>query len=96
MTHQKIFIREDGTKFKIVARLWVETIGDIHNYNISVWECKPKKKKWVNVINTDDYRYRNIPMGNRKEYERKLFLAFVTTEEILSTKIELWNKLKPE
>lgn len=96
MTHEKIFFRPDGSKVKIVASLSIGYFtGDAAKWDYFVLSCEPKKRIWRGVVDEDDYAYRALSMADRKKKSEAGYLKFVTKEEVLSAKMELWEKLKP-
>jgi len=96
MNHEKIFIRDDGHRHKVCVSMWTSNYNEPVRWDFSVWECKPKKRTWINVVNTDNYDYRKLNMEERVEYEKQLSLCYVSKEEILAAKLELWNKIEPK
>lgn len=95
MTHEKIFCRPDGTRHKIVVSFRnANYITESHEYPIIVLTCPPKKRKFT-AIKTDDYEWRRKTLEQRAAYDMEQNLKVVSKEEILSTKLELWEKLKP-
>lgn len=95
MTLEKIFKREDGTQYKIMARVYVDPHSEA-NYDIEVIKCLPRKRAWFAVHNFDsDYIYRAMNKRNRENFRYKKYLEVVTAEEIELTLLELWNTLKP-
>ena len=95
--HEKIFKREDGTQYKIDVSLYVETFGKLKSeYRATVtWKAKGKRK-WLNVSDSDDWECRKLDMEDREKWHHQKYLKHVTAEEILITKLELWEKIKPE
>ena len=97
MTHEKIFIRGDRTKLKVIVELYTTMYSnDRYGYRVCVAKCEPRKRTWHYVLNTDDYRYRQLNASERVKWENDLYLELLTPEEILEAKMELWNKIKPE
>lgn len=90
MTHEKIFKREDGTRYKIWVKLEVDTYRVFPYWVFWVHKCEPRKRLFGSVI-PHDYRYPIDYSSNESVY-----LQHVTPEEVLETKLELWNLIKPE
>lgn len=95
MKHEKLIKREDGSRVKIDVEFYANSIMGEHRYLYRVLICGKGKKKFTNPANTDSYEYRSLSMPDRRKYEERQYLEYVTNEEILATKLELWNKLKP-
>lgn len=97
MTHEKIIIREDGTKIKIVASIWIDFRSTEPNYKFDLEILPPKKRKWIyahyNIEN--DYAWRALNMKDREAYKNGKYLEIVTKDEVNETFNELWQKLKP-
>lgn len=94
MKTEKIFIRTDKSRVKIEVHLYLDiTRGAV--YRISVSVCQPGKRKFI-YIDRNDYEYRSLSMREREkslEYEQ---LKYVSSEEILESKMELWQRIKPK
>lgn len=94
MTHEKIFKRDDGTRIKITVTFWHDrSSGAI--YNVFVEKCSPGKRKFVDVVDRNDYKYRKLNMPERADFVANQHLFFVTIQEIYDTKVELWKQLAP-
>ncbi len=94
MNHDKIFKREDGTCYKIAVHLHLPGLT-CHEYRLEVWVKQPRKRTWFRTCKGDDYAYRKLSMEDRRKFKAENNLKFVTEAEILETKRELWEKLKP-
>lgn len=94
MRSELIIQRTDGSKIKIEVTIYVNADT---RYNISLWTCAHRKRTWINISVTDDYRYRNLKFGSkeRDDYELNEYLKHVTIEEIQEAANILWVKLKP-
>ncbi len=42
-----------------------------------------------------EHTFREKNLGERRKYQYQNMLRFVTKEEIIQTKMELWEKMKP-
>lgn len=94
MTHEKIIKRETGTQYLLKVGIRVDWSSI--NWEISCWTRQPKKKKWSELPDTiGDYQYRGLSMEDRRKHTAQNILRFVTEEEILTAKLELWQKIKP-
>lgn len=95
--HEKIIKRPDGTQYKIDIYLMVDSFRGIVAYNEIVSYREKNKLKWADVPDTMAYyELRSLSLEDRALHASQNYLRFVTAEEILSAKLELWNKLKPE
>jgi len=98
MKHEKIVKREDGTQYQICIDIYLDSYRtESMQYRVDVY-CRQKgKRKWSNVDREIyDHEYRRLSMDERREYDNKNNLRFVTEQEIYDAKIELWNLLKPQ
>lgn len=93
MQHEEIIKRDNGSKVKIIIYLWL-TPED--HYWVKVLILQNNKRKWQNISNKDDYEYRKLSTSDRRLYDVALYLQYVSKDEILHAKMNLWNKLKPE
>lgn len=96
MQTEKIFIREDKSRVKIVVYFYIDS-----RYTTSTWDwqvliAQPGKRKFKDVVNPDDHEYRSqsFPEGRNKWAKAKQ-LEYVTPEEVLEVKMDLWQQLKP-
>jgi hypothetical protein len=98
MSHEEILTRADGSKVKIRISLGMERHRDNAEWNVSVSICPPRKRTWVEAVNTDSNAYRSIPFASkeRDDYRMGIYLQHCTKEEIHNAKMNLWNKIKPE
>lgn len=94
MKHEKILVREDKTKLKIIAYTY-DYYGDM-NYRFEVHICLPNKRTWNTLCSTDDYMWRKLDTAGKKTYELNKYLEYLTKEEILSCVKELWQKMEPD
>ena len=95
MTHEKIFKRPDGSRVKVEVTFWCDS-RDGANYRFQVSKCLPGKRTFISPTSTDDYEWRKLSMPERIAFNVRKYLEIATPAEILETKLELWNKLKPE
>jgi len=92
--HEKIIRREDGTRVKISVSIYADYRGA--NYSTKVKYCQFGKRKWIDAIEYDDFRYRKLKNTERTEFIKQARLKYASDSEFLEAKTELWNKLKPE
>lgn len=96
MTHEKVFKREDGTRYMVRVWLVIHSMSrEEFVWRVDVLRCKPKGRTWYSVVNTDDYAFRAIPFKDQPAAAEKEYLKVVAKEELLAAKTELWEKLKP-
>lgn len=74
---EKIFKREDGSRIKLCVRILYGQWTDI-----DVYIAQPKKKKFIDVHNANDYTYRALNMEERRRSRLECQLQYVTKEEI--------------
>jgi hypothetical protein len=96
MTHEKLIKRENGDKVRLRIRLFVESWRDAFAWNFEVWVTPKGKRKEFTPFNGDDYTYRRLGVEDRKKWEERKYMEYVTPEEIQQAKIELWEKIKPQ
>lgn len=94
MRHEKILVREDKTRLKIVAYNY-DHYGDMA-YRFELYICSPNKRKWTSLFSTDDFTWRKLNAASKKMYELSKYLQYVTKDEILSCVKELWQKMEPD
>lgn len=95
MTHEKVIDKGSLGLVKIIVWIFQDNMRAPHKYSVEVQKKSPYKRKWQNVIDTDNYLYRRIPFKDRDYFEYSEMLKYVTEEEIKQAKLELWEKLKP-
>lgn len=81
MRHEKIFKRKDGTRYKIEITLRVCCFQKEAKWDCNLYIRLRRQKSWSDL---------KTPEYNNAFYEH------VTHEEVLETKMELWQLIKPE
>ena len=92
MYHEKLVVNENGDKVNIRVNFWLSY--DKPSYSIDLFICKKGKRKFF-YLSFDDYSYRALSMEDRAVYKYNKFKEYVTDEQILEAKNELWNLLSP-
>lgn len=96
MNLEKIFKREDGKIVKLEVDIYVSSLNREAVYSVEVSFHKKRKRIFYNALASNDRSYQDIRSDeDRTEYKLKKQLEHVTAEEIMSAKLELWEKLKP-
>ena len=84
MVHNKIF-KKENKEYQLEVELLIDTFrNDTFEYRLSLSSRPLGKRKWVRVI---PYNYNEPNISRIREH--------LTDDEILSVKMELWQKLKP-
>lgn len=91
--HEKIFKRDDGTRYNIGVAFSVTTSNPI--WYFSVTRCLPNKRKFETFIDEDSYQYRMLRIEERKLSYKLEALNYITKDEILEVMNELHQSLKP-
>ena len=94
-SYEKIIKREDGSRVKIFVDLFDVRYGELA-YRTSASTCGKGKRTWYGSFDSNHYMYRQLSMEDRRTYEHESQLDFVSEDELLQAKTELWEKLKPE
>lgn len=95
MKHEKIIKRDDGTQYQIIVNIANIGYDNSVRYSNSVYTRQKGKKKWNNLPNIDEYKYRALSIDDRIKHTEANNLRFVSKEEILEAKLEAWMKIKP-
>lgn len=93
MTHEKIIVRENGDKVKLLINFFILGLNK-PTYKLNVYLCEKGKRKF-NEITFDSYEYRRLGTDRRKYFEYQEYLNHVTDYEMHEAKLEAWEKLKP-
>jgi len=93
MTHEKIFIRKDGTRIKVSVWLYVKENKSNWGYLIFVKE--PDSDRWLDPFSDRDYINRIMNPKFEQGLKTDSFGNYVSPEEILKAKLELWQMIKP-
>lgn len=93
MTHEKIYNREDGSKVKISVWLYVQQNHPHWSFLIFIQE--PDSERWLDPFTDRDYQNRIVKPGFLEGLAGDTFEHYVSKEEILDAKLELWKKIKP-
>lgn len=92
--HEKIIRKSDGSRVKIT----ISISGRYREfkYITEVMYCPYKKRKWLDIVDYNSFEYRKLDHEERVKLIERARLDHVSEDEILETKTELWNMLKPE
>lgn len=98
MQHEKVIVRPDKSKIMLKVSINISSYGSDAGvkWEWDIYYCAPGKRKYGSVYSTNDYEYRRqpFPEGRRKWAEAKMY-EYISKEEVLEAKLELWEKLKP-
>lgn len=97
MKTEKKFTRENGTQYLIQISFVPDSFRETFEYRVNVWTREKGKRNWNNIPQQlSEYDIRKMSWEEKKEYNYKNSLRFVSEEEIMEAKLELWNKLNPQ
>lgn len=97
MKHEKIIKRDNGDRVKISVTFTTTNYSEQqYKWGCEVEVAPNRKRKFENVVNTDDWDYRrqSFPDG-RNAWAARKHLEYATADEIHQVKLELWEMLKP-
>lgn len=94
MRHEKIIKRLDGSRVMLAVEFNADYRGVI--WRVDVRKAAPGKRKFFDVVDTNDFDYRrqSFPEG-REVWAKNKMLEHVTLKEIKDAKLELYELLKP-
>lgn len=96
MKNEKIFTRENGTQYLIQISFVHDSFRETFEYMVQVLTREKGKRNWNNIPQQlSEYDIRKMDWEEQKEYHYRNSLRFVSEQEIMEAKIELWNKLNP-
>ena len=98
MRHEKIFKKENDTAYKIMVDVRLDNYrhNEIARYGCDVVYREKGKRKWLSVPDTIyEHHLRRLSMEDRTKHKDSNMLRFVSKEDILSVKLELWELMKP-
>jgi len=94
MNHEKIFKRENGIQYQLRINFYF--YGPTPVYEARAYIRGKGKRKWKDLPDTlSDWEYRALSMEARRVHVIKNIEKFFAPKEILETKLELWEKLRP-
>jgi hypothetical protein len=93
MQKDLILKRDGGVRIKIIVTLSYYRGPE---YNWEVFICLQNKRTFKPAVDTDNHIYRVLGMEERVNYIKNESLKFVTEDELLEAKKNLWNLLDPE
>jgi hypothetical protein len=98
MKYEKIIRRENGMQYQICINAYLDSFGlKPMQYKVYVYYREKGKRKWLNIDkDIPDHVYRKLSMDERREYDKKNNLRFVSKDEIYEAKLDLWNLFKPK
>lgn len=91
---EKTLKREDGKRVRIRVRF----ISDHRRsrYEVNVLRCDKGKRTWWGCCDIDSYTHRRLSMEERRQAAEKSYLNYVTEQEMLTAKLELWELMRPD
>lgn len=91
---EKTLKRENGERIKIICNFR----GDYRRsrYEVQVLHCDKGKRTWKGCCDTEHHMFRRLSIEERSQAVEKSYLNYVTEQEILDAKLELWELMKPE
>lgn len=97
MTHEKL-IKRDATQYKIVVNLmFTNYLKTQYEYRVDVYYREKGKKSWLPLPDTlHDYQIRSLSPEDREKHRIDNTLRFISAEELLQAKLELWQSIKPQ
>lgn len=93
MTHEKIFKRKDGSQVKVSVWLYVHQAQCNWGYVIFVQE--PNSDRWLDPFSDKDYITRTSAVNMQNGAYAVSFDKYVSRKEVLQTKMELWERIRP-
>lgn len=93
MTHEKILKRKDGSQVKI--SVWLYVHENKSNWGYLIFLQEPNSDRWLDPFSDRGYISRVIKPKFPSGPYSDTFDNYVTREEILKAKLELWQKIKP-
>lgn len=94
MIHEKIYKRKDGTRIKISVWLYVHENRSNWGYLLFVQE--KNSDRWLDPFTDKDYLNRVVALKNMDGLRMDTFDSYVSKEEILKAKLELWELIRPQ
>jgi hypothetical protein len=92
--HEKIIKRDDGSKVQIIVSILEDQGGLVYRERVKV--CSKGKRTWVSPFDNGGHDYRKMSVAEQKAFSREQLLKFVSKEELMQAKLELWEKFKPQ
>jgi hypothetical protein len=93
MTHEKIFKRKDGSQVKV--SVWLYVHENKSNWGYLLWIKEAGSDRWLDPFSDRDYVVRVMAPRLKEGIKSDTFEHYVSQKEILETKMELWNLIKP-
>jgi len=93
MTHEKIYKRKDGTRIKISVWLYVHENRSNWGYLLFIQE--KNSDRWLDPFTDKDYLKRVVSLKNNDGLRMDTFDSYVSKDEILKAKMELWEMIRP-
>lgn len=89
MKHEKIILRDNGLRVKIVAELFTTPWGSNQSISNYVLTCAKGENNWTLVKDDPVREYLRMSVDEYKKHGRKAMFYLVSTSEILKTNQEL-------
>lgn len=92
---KEVIIEKENCKYKVAIRLHMGNFySDTICYRFEYLMILPKgKRKWRDLSSrwSDEYGYRSAPFEERSEYIKNKYFEYLTAEDILYIKQQLFN-----
>lgn len=92
MRIEKIYKKEDGTKYKVTVDFYTTSFNQ--KWDVTAEVCQPGKRKFTPIVNENDYRYRALSMEDRVKFAHKKLTEHIPVEWIRETQMELVEKIR--
>ena len=98
MEHEKIFTRENGTKYRLVVIIRLHRFHAVAvSYSTSLFYKEKRKRKWQDIpTQITEWELRKLPMNERSDLHDQNILNYLTKDEVYQAKLEAWELLKPK
>jgi len=92
---EKTIRRDDGSRVKV--KTYLSEVGyGVLGYEQEVTICEKGKRTWKRTYSQDDYIFRRKSLEDRKAHIIDCDRLYISDEERLVAKIELWESIKPQ
>jgi hypothetical protein len=93
MTHEKIYKRKDGSRVKI--SVWLYVHENKSNWGYLLFFQEKGSDRWLDPFTDREYLKRVVALKSNDGLRMDTFDSYVSKEEILKAKMELWEMIRP-
>lgn len=91
---EKIYRRDNGSRVKVVVHPWMDFNKMV--YRVDVYTAAPRKRTYLNVEDSNDFRWRRLSMEDRRKDTFNKQMEVISKDEYNQCLNLAWEEFKPK